>query len=445
MTQWIEQLTAWLSANPQWLGLAIFLVACIECLAIAGIVVPGTVLLFAIGVMAGSGSLTLWETLLLAYAGGLVGDVLSYGLGKRFHQNIRRLPVLRHHPEWIGSAELYFLRYGAVSLLVGRFIGPLRPMLPAVAGMLDMSFMRFFAISLVSGAGWAIAYLTPGWATGAAMRLPLPEGFWGEAAFVAVGACALLGLSVHASLARKRYSTPLSALLSLALLLGLFFGWPHLVNFDEGLMGVAQDMRSASMEPVVVLITRLGDYSIQVAAGVLLTALLLLARQWRSALFAGSALLGTALANGALKQLFARARPDILLEPLSSYSFPSGHSSAAFAFFLVLGVLAGRGQPPRWRVTWLLLAAIPAACIALSRVYLGVHWPSDVIGGALLAACACAISLLLAQWREPMPALSGRLWWLLLPSCLALLGGAATWALADAMQLYRYAAPLQIG
>lgn len=138
MGQWLDSLTGWLSANPQWLGLAIFLVACIECLAIAGIIVPGTVLLFAVAVLAGSGAFSLGETLLLGFLGGLVGDALSYTVGKYFHQNIRRLPLLRHHPEWIGSAEAYFQRYGIASLLVGRFIGPLRPMLPMVAGMFDM-------------------------------------------------------------------------------------------------------------------------------------------------------------------------------------------------------------------------------------------------------------------------------------------------------------------
>jgi len=107
MGQWLDSLTGWLSANPQWLGLAIFLVACIECLAIAGIIVPGTVLLFAVAVLAGSGTFSLGETLLLGFLGGLVGDALSYTVGKYFHQNIRRLPLLRHHPEWIGSAEAF--------------------------------------------------------------------------------------------------------------------------------------------------------------------------------------------------------------------------------------------------------------------------------------------------------------------------------------------------
>src|SRR5690606_27113821 len=220
MSSWFEGLTDWLSANPGWLGLAIFAVACIECLAIAGIVVPGTVVLFALGVLAGSGNLDLWQTLLLAYTGGLLGDVLSYGLGRRFHENIRRLPLLRNHPEWIGSAELYFHRYGAVSLLVGRYIGPLRPMLPTVAGMLDMPFGRFIAISMLAAAGWSVAYLLPGWAAGAALRLPLPEGFWSEAAIVAVGLAALIGASAYASLHGRRQASAITAGLGVLLLLG---------------------------------------------------------------------------------------------------------------------------------------------------------------------------------------------------------------------------------
>ena len=60
MGPWLDSITGWLTANPQWLGLAVFIVACVECLAIAGIIVPGTVLLFAIAVMAGSGAAAAW-------------------------------------------------------------------------------------------------------------------------------------------------------------------------------------------------------------------------------------------------------------------------------------------------------------------------------------------------------------------------------------------------
>ncbi|AHY41348.1 phosphatase PAP2 family protein [Stutzerimonas decontaminans] len=438
MGQWLETLTQWLAANPQWLGLALVIVACMECLAVVGLIIPGTVMVFAIAVLAGSGVLTLGQTLLLGFIGGLIGDLLSYALGRRYHQGIRSLRGLRDHPEWLLRAEHYFQRYGVASLLVGRFIGPLRPMLPMTAGMLDMPFGRFLLVSLCAAAGWSMAYLLPGWSAGAAMRLPLQEGFWSEAAVVVGALLILIGATVFGSLRQMRWVSALSAGLSVAILLGLFFGWHHLKELDEGLLAVIQGERSATFDRIMVVITRAGDFHTQLWAAVLLCLLLLAARQWRAAVFAILTLLGTALANGALKATFARVRPEVLMEPLSSYSFPSGHSSAAFAFFLTLGVLAGRGQPPRLRLAWLVLASLPATAIALSRVYLGVHWTTDVTAGALLAASICAASLALMQWRSPLTAMAPRVWWLILPACLGLLGAFSVWALPTAMQMYRY-------
>jgi undecaprenyl-diphosphatase len=438
MSQWLDTLTQWLAANPQWLGLALVIVACMECLAVVGLIIPGTVMVFAIAVLAGSGVLTLGQTLLLGFIGGLIGDLLSYALGRRYHQGIRSLRGLRDHPEWLLRAEHYFQRYGVASLLVGRFIGPLRPMLPMTAGMLDMPFGRFLLVSLCAAAGWSMAYLLPGWSAGAAMRLPLQDGFWSEAAVVVGALLILIGATAFGSLRQLRWVSAVSAGLSVAILLGLFFGWPYLKELDEGLLAVIQGERSATFDRIMVVITRAGDFHTQLWAAVLLCVLLLTARQWRAALFAICTLLGTAVANGALKASFARVRPEVLMEPLSSYSFPSGHSSAAFAFFLTLGVLAGRGQPPRLRLAWLVLASLPATAIALSRVYLGVHWTTDVTAGALLAASICAASLTLLQWRSPLSAMAPKVWWLILPACLGLLGAFSVWALPTAMQMYRY-------
>ncbi|MEE1920877.1 bifunctional DedA family/phosphatase PAP2 family protein [Pseudomonas sp. 148P] len=438
MGPWLDSLTGWLTANPQWLGLAIFLVACVECLAIAGIIVPGTVLLFAVAVLAGSGALSLHETLLLGFLGGILGDAISYTLGRRFHQNIRRLPLLRHHPEWIGSAETYFQRYGIASLLVGRFIGPLRPMLPMVAGMFDMPLPRFIAVSLIAGAGWSVAYLLPGWATGAAMRLPLPEGFWPQAGTVAACLAVLVGLSISCALRNQHRGTRLIGAVSLVMLAAIFIGWPYLSQFDQGLMTLIQEHRSTWLDGTMVLITRMGDFRTQFIAAAVLVLLLLLARQWRPAFFAAATLGGTALGNATLKAFFARARPEVLTDPLTTYSMPSGHSSASFAFFLTLAVLAGRGQPPRMRLTWILLGCLPALAIATSRVYLGAHWPTDILAGGLLACCVCAVSLSVIQYREPLTAMPLRVWWLVLPACVGVLGFFALHALPHALLRYQY-------
>ena len=434
----LNGMTGWLTANPSWVAVAIFLVAFIECVAIVGIVVPGTVIMFAIAALAGSGILPLSEVLLLGFLGGLLGDAVSYFVGRRFHQNIRQLPGLRTHPEWMEGAEKYFHRYGIASLLVGRFIGPLRPMLPMIAGMCDMPLPRFVAVSVLAAAGWSIAYLMPGWAAGAAIRLPLPEGFWPEAAVVGGGLAVLFGLSIQSSIRQKRYATRLISALSLTLVAALFFGFPLLADFDNGLMTLIQEHRSEATQHIVVFVTSIGDFRAQLLAASLLIIVLAVARQWRHAAFALTATLGTAIANGILKTFFARARPEVLLEPLTTYSMPSGHSSAAFALFMTLGVLAGRGQPVRLRLTWMLVAGIPALAIALSRVYLGVHWPTDILAGMLLAFCVCAASLAFIQRKAPLPAMSVRVWWLVVPAMTALLGIFAVRALSHGVLRYQY-------
>ena len=73
MGQWLDSITGWLTLNPQWLAAAVFIVACVECLAIAGLIVPGTVLLFGVAVLAGSGALFL-EALSRGAASGVALD-----------------------------------------------------------------------------------------------------------------------------------------------------------------------------------------------------------------------------------------------------------------------------------------------------------------------------------------------------------------------------------
>jgi undecaprenyl-diphosphatase len=114
-------------------------------------------------------------------------------------------------------------------------------------------------------------------------------------------------------------------------------------------------------------------------------------RHAREALFAALATGGSALLNVAAKHAFARARPDLWLSiaPETTYSFPSGHAMGSMTLGAVAVLLAWR---TRWRWPVLAASAVGVLLVGLSRVYLGVHYPSDILAGwaaALAWAVAC--------------------------------------------------------
>ena len=439
MDQWLNPLTQWLGLHSQYVAVAILVTSFSECLALIGLLIPGTLLLFALGTLAGSSGLGASETVLLGFIGGLLGDLTSYELGHRYHQKIRLLPILRSRPEWLALAEQYVQRYGVVSLLVGRFIGTVRPFLPMTAGMLDMPFRRFLLISLPASLSWAAVYLLPGWITGAALRIALPEHFWYEALWVTGGLTLLLGGIFYGSLRRLPAMPFWSAGLCLLALFALSLGWPQLHALDQGLMTLLQQARSPALDQFMVFITQLGDSSIHLYLGLVVVGLLLLNKHRPQAQFVVITLLGTAALNTVLKHTVSRERPDILLEPFRSYSYPSAHSSAAFAFCLALGVLAGAQKVLRIQLAWLLLAALPAVMIASSRLYLGAHWPSDVLAGALVAATAGAGALgLIQKFKGPSAALPPYSWWLVSILCLGVLAIYAYAGYPDALARYQY-------
>lgn len=108
--------------------------------------------------------------------------------------------------------------------------------------------------------------------------------------------------------------------------------------------------------------------------------------------FAGASLLSN-IASTLLKMGFDRARPDLIahLDHVTNASYPSGHATSAAVVYLMLAWLA----PPRWRGAAWTLAGVMILLNGLSRIMLGVHWPSDIAGGTMLGA---AFALLGAWW-----------------------------------------------
>ncbi|WP_051131894.1 DedA family protein [Legionella tunisiensis] len=142
-TDYIEPLTAWLYTHPHWALIITFLIALTESLAIIGSIIPGSVTMTAIGILAGSGVMRIDLTLLAATLGAIAGDSASYLLGYAFSERLISIWPFSHYPNWLFYGKDYFSRHGGKSVLVGRFIGPLRSIIPVIAGMMHMSHWRF--------------------------------------------------------------------------------------------------------------------------------------------------------------------------------------------------------------------------------------------------------------------------------------------------------------
>ena len=163
--------------------------------------------------------------------------------------------------------------------------------------------------------------------------------------------------------------------------------------FDDALSG-------PSLDRFFVVVSALGYQWGVVPADIALTLGLLVSRRWREATFAGVSLGGSALLNMATKQFFQRDRPALWesIAPEHTFSFPSGHAMGSATLAMVVVLLCWH---TRFRWPAVVLAALFALTVGASRIYLGVHYPSDILGGwAAGIAWVSGVYLVLYRIRE---------------------------------------------
>jgi membrane protein DedA with SNARE-associated domain/membrane-associated phospholipid phosphatase len=430
MSDKISPILQWLNIHPNLAGLFIFIISAAESIAIIGTIIPGTIAMTAIGTLVGAGVIPLWSTFLWAIIGAVVGDNISYWTGHHFKDNLRKVWPFSTRPQWLNSGEKFFNRYGTMSVIIGRFIGPTRAIVPVVAGMLQMPPLRFILTSLAASIGWAPIYMLPGIVIGqATLELPPDMAANMMLRLILTGLFILFCIWIILKLfilVRDKINTALShvwdkleesryfsiitttlrhhddknthgqIILAFYLLLSaLAFSYlafylsdhaPATIVINNAVFNIFRSLRTSNADDVMIFITMLGDKKILVPVISIVLAWLAYKKHWRTFCH-GVALFGlTAVSITSFKHIVHVIRPWGITTSPESFSFPSGHSTLATSFYVGLSLLLFQSKPIRCKCPVILATIIVIGAVSVSRLYLGAHWFTDVVGGWLLSA-----------------------------------------------------------
>ncbi|MBD1401678.1 DedA family protein [Pelovirga terrestris] len=169
MEAWIQQILMFLPAGGKYHFL-IFFVAFAESLPVAGLLIPGSTIIVLAGFLVVAGKGNLATLILLAVLGALCGDLLSLWLGKSYGGIFLRMRFFRRRRTMIRYAQKFFLTHGGKSLFFARFLGPIRGIVPFIAGLSQMPGRGATGYILISSILWGICYPGLGYLGGSSLQ-----------------------------------------------------------------------------------------------------------------------------------------------------------------------------------------------------------------------------------------------------------------------------------
>lgn len=429
MSGLIDALTS--LASP-WLYVVVALLAAAESAALVGLVIPGEAALLVGGFTASQGRVSLPLLVCVATIAAVIGDSIGYELGRHLGPHFR----LTRAGRWVGEdrwsrAENFIERRGGPAVLIGRWVGLLRALVPFVAGTTHMPYRRFLVWNALGAVLWAPTVITAGYLAGGSFRaverwlgrasllvvvmVAFGVGLWMGARWV-IGhrrnVLAASGWLRRSSVVRRadrilapavvwviNRFRPYWAFLAIAgpaLVVVGTTGWVLAETFDSviGANGVARldrpvaswlgSHRSGWLTTTMRYVTWAGGGPGAVSVSVLVGLVGWHRRSWRPALVMGASVGGALAMSQAIQGITGRARPVVAGQIFDGSAFPSGHTTVAVAVAGGLAFMVSRGRPWRQQVIIWAGAVFSGAIVGFSRAYLGAHWMTDVIGGWLL-------------------------------------------------------------
>ncbi len=424
-THWTQELLNWMSANPGWAGFWVFVMSFVESLAFIGILVPGIIILFGIGALISLGALDVWPIWLWGSVGAFFGDFVSYAIGRRYRSHLAEIWPFSHFPRMLERGRDYFSVHGPKSVVIGRFIGPLRPVIPVTAGMLGLAPRRFLLVDIPACIAWTPSYLVPGMLFGASLEVA--SEYAGRLSLLLVIGAAVLWLTwwviwtAYEFLASRsarwmrhairwlrrhpvfrRVAGPLLdstqpevlSITMMGLLLVLIF-WAIVIllflapfsaspqSIDQAVQAYALTLRNHIADPLMVAVTQLSRLWVLIPTSMAVLLWLIGAGRQKAALH-----WLVAMGGGVILQILLdwslRATPLISETGIKALHVPSAALTLATVVLGYFAVMVAREIKRRKRKWPYVIIGLLLSLLVLARIYLGLDWFSGALMGVAL-------------------------------------------------------------
>jgi undecaprenyl-diphosphatase len=433
-----------------WTYLVVGVFAFLETGAFVGLVAPGETVVILGGAVAGQGATSLYLTITVIWACAWAGDTVSFLIGRRLGRGfvIRHGPRFRITRERFAQVESYFSRHGGKTILVGRFVGLVRALAPFIAGSSGMRYSQFVPYSVLGTGLWSAAFALIGYF--ASRSLDRAAELAGTGAFLfgtVVVTVVVIVVAVRflrrpenrvrlvGAMERRPALRPLvaagrrvrpharflwgrltpgglglefTALLA-ALSVGLYalIAYTVVLSADPGpttgdmtALDVARDLGSSWLTDVADVITDLGSLAVVLPVALVSGAVLAVSRRWAELGVLVGAMAITIVGVDAIKDAVDRPRPPNALDEAGGTAFPSGHAAYSVIYAWLGITVVARLRPGLTNGTAVIVAGVTlTVLVGLTRIYLGVHYLSDVVSGwglGISAFSACAAVAIVA-------------------------------------------------
>jgi undecaprenyl-diphosphatase len=366
----------------------------------AGVPVPGETILLAAGFLAQHGLLSLPRVIALAAAAAILGDNTGYWVGRRGGRPLaeRYGPSVGLTPTRLAALDAFFARHGTKTVFVARFVAGVRVFAALFAGIGRLPWRSFFLYNAAGALTWATAVALAGAVFG--QSWDLLHRWIGRAGLFSIGAIVGAGLVVlgqrywSSLVAKAERLVPAALTLREVILVGANLAAVGLfakivedvvtresTEFDRVVSLALHRFATPGLDRIMQGVSTLGSAAVVLPVVGLVIACAVRRQDTRAAAVLAAVAAVTEGVNAVLKWTFQRVRPSLwAVATLHSYSFPSGHAMAAVAIYGMAAVVAVRLWPNLARIA-AIGTSVLAVLIGISRVYLGVHWPTDVLAG----------------------------------------------------------------